>query len=195
MLKAMGIEDEKIDQIIEAHTETVDALKADVKKYKDNAELLPEVQRELDTLKAGNDDSWKQKHDAVKKQFDDYKTEVEGKAARAAKETAVRAYLESKGITGANLTIAMRGLGAEVDASELDGDKLKDTGALDALISGDLKGLVTTVKEVGAPNPANPPANTGTTMTRAEILKKSYQDQVKLYRENPDAYMNAMKGD
>ena len=27
MLKAMGIEDEKIDQIIEAHTETTDALK------------------------------------------------------------------------------------------------------------------------------------------------------------------------
>ena len=29
MLKAMNIEDEKIDQIIDAHSETVDALKAD----------------------------------------------------------------------------------------------------------------------------------------------------------------------
>ena len=28
MLKAMGIEDDKIDQIIEAHTETVDGLKS-----------------------------------------------------------------------------------------------------------------------------------------------------------------------
>ena len=28
MLKAMGIEEEKIDQIIEAHSETVDSLKA-----------------------------------------------------------------------------------------------------------------------------------------------------------------------
>ena len=34
MLKAMGIEDEKIDQIIEAHTETVDALKEQRDGYK-----------------------------------------------------------------------------------------------------------------------------------------------------------------
>lgn len=34
MLKAMGIEDEKIDQIIEAHSETVDSLKEQVSAYK-----------------------------------------------------------------------------------------------------------------------------------------------------------------
>ena len=37
MLKAMGIEDEKIDQIIEAHTETVDALKVERDQYKEDA--------------------------------------------------------------------------------------------------------------------------------------------------------------
>ena len=36
MLKAMGIEDEKIDQIIEAYTETVDALKEQRDQYKGN---------------------------------------------------------------------------------------------------------------------------------------------------------------
>ena len=40
-LKAMGIEDEKIDEIITMHTETVDGLKADVAKYKADAETLP----------------------------------------------------------------------------------------------------------------------------------------------------------
>lgn len=34
MLKAMGIEDEKIDQIIDAHTETVEGLKDQVSSYK-----------------------------------------------------------------------------------------------------------------------------------------------------------------
>ena len=43
MLKAMGIEDEKIDQIIEAHSETVDALKEQRDQYKADAEKLPEV--------------------------------------------------------------------------------------------------------------------------------------------------------
>ena len=52
MLKAMGIEEEKIDQIIEAHSETVDSLKADRDSYKEDAEKLKDVQKELDDLKA-----------------------------------------------------------------------------------------------------------------------------------------------
>ena len=47
-LKAMGIEDEKIDEIINMHTETVDGLKADVAKYKADAETLPGIQKQLE---------------------------------------------------------------------------------------------------------------------------------------------------
>lgn len=59
MLKAMGIEEEKIEQIIEAHTETVDALKA----YKEDADKLKNVQRELDDLKAAGDGGYKEKYE------------------------------------------------------------------------------------------------------------------------------------
>ena len=52
MLKAMGIEDEKIDQIIEAHTETVDALKEERDTYKEDASKLTAVQKELETAKS-----------------------------------------------------------------------------------------------------------------------------------------------
>ena len=45
-LKAMGIEEEKIEQIIEAHTETVNALKEERDKFKGDAEKLPTVQKE-----------------------------------------------------------------------------------------------------------------------------------------------------
>ena len=38
MLKAMGIEDEKIDQIIEEHVESIDGLKAERDRYKAGAE-------------------------------------------------------------------------------------------------------------------------------------------------------------
>ena len=51
-LSAMGIEQEKIDQIIEAHTETVDALKADRDKYKEQAGELVGLKDELDKAKA-----------------------------------------------------------------------------------------------------------------------------------------------
>ena len=40
----------------------------------------------------------------------------------------------------------------------MDGDKIKDTKSLDALVDGTYKGLVSTTQTKGA-DPANPPAN------------------------------------
>lgn len=159
LLKGMGLTDEQVDTIIEAHTETVDGLKDQIKTYKADAESLPGVQKELDDLKAAGDGGYKEKYEKEHKAFEDYKNGVTAKETRTAKEKAVRAYLESKNIQGGNLTIAMRGLGAEIDAAELDGENLKDTKAFDDLLSGDLAGLVTVTTEKGAPPPANPPKN------------------------------------
>ena len=115
MLKAMGIEDEKIDQIIDAHAETVDGLKESLKKAQADAQALPGLQKELETaqadLEAAKKDGWKDKHDALKKEFEDYKKDVTAKETKAAKEAAARAYYESKGITGKALGVAMRGSG------------------------------------------------------------------------------------
>lgn len=172
LLKGMGLTDEQMDTIIEAHTDTVDGLKADLAKYKTDAEQLPKVQRELDTLKAAGDGGYQEKYEKVKKDFDDYKTEVSAKETKAAKEKAVRAYYESKGITGKSLDIAIRGSGAEIDALELDGDKIKDTSALDELVKETFSGLVSTTETRGAQT-SNPPANNnGGTMTKADIYKK-----------------------
>jgi hypothetical protein len=49
-LKAMGLTDEQVDSIIELHTESTDAIKADRDKYKEDAEKLPDVQRQLDEV-------------------------------------------------------------------------------------------------------------------------------------------------
>ena len=172
LLKGMGLTDEQMDTIIEAHTDTVDGLKADLAKYKTDAEQLPKVQRELDTLKAAGDGGYQEKYEKVKKDFDDYKAEVSTKETRAAKEKAARAYYESKGITGKSLDIAIRGSGAEIDALELEDGKIKDVKALDELISGTFAGLVSTTETRGA-NTSNPPANNnGGAMTKADIYKK-----------------------
>lgn len=171
LLKGMGLTDEQVDTIIEAHTDTVDGLKADVSKYKTDAEKLSSVQKELDDLKAKGDDGWKEKHDKLKGEFDKYKGDIEAKETKANKEKAVRAFYESKGITGKNLEIAMRGSRAEIDGIEMDGDKIKDNSALDALVKGDFSGLVATTTTKGA-NTANPPANNGgkTGKTKEEIM-------------------------
>lgn len=112
-----------------------------------------------------------EEYKTLEKSFNDYKAEIANKQAKEAKEKAVRAFYESKGITGKNLEIAMRGSRAEIDGIELDGDKIKDNSALDALVKGDFSGLVATTTTKGA-NTANPPANNGgkTGKTKEEIM-------------------------
>lgn len=171
LLKGMGLTDEQVDTIIEAHTDTVDGLKADISRYKADAEKLPGVQKQLDDLKAAGDDSYKEKYEKEHSAFEAYKADVTAKNAKAAKEKAVRAYFEGKNITGSNLELAMRGCGEEMAAIELDGDKIKDTKSLDALVAGTYKGLVSTSRTKGT-DTSNPPGNTGAgTMTKEKIME------------------------
>lgn len=172
-LKGMGLTDEQCDSIIEAHAETVDALKADLARYKESAGKAEQLQKDLEKanadLESAKKDGWKDKHDKVKKEFDDYKAGITAKETKAAKEKAVKAYYESKNITGDSLTIAMRGSGAEIEGIELDGDKIKDTAALDALVGGAFAKLVSTTIKTGA-STATPPAQTSPkTFTRDDI--------------------------
>ena len=179
-LKAMGLTDEQIDSIIEMHTETVDGLKEKLKAAEDKANKLDDVQKELDGLKANSGDDWKSKYEKEHSDFESYKKGVTEKETKAAKEKAVRAYFEGKNITGANLDIAMRGCRDEIGAIELDGDEIKDTAALDALVNGTFAGLVVTRTAKGA-RTANPPANNGgSKLTRADIYAKDEHGRYKL---------------
>lgn len=193
-LKAMGLTDEQIDSIIEMHTETVDGLKDKLKTAEEKANKLDDVQKELDGLKANSGDDWKSKYEKEHNDFETYKKGVTEKETKAAKEKAVKAYFEGKNITGANLDIAMRGCRDEIGAIELDGDKIKDTAALDALVNGTFAGLVVT-KTVQGAQTANPPANNGgSKLTRADIYAKdehgrykmSTAERQKALAENPE---------
>ena len=130
------------NRLVALHLGVVDPLKDDLTKYKADAEKLPGVQKELDGLKAAGDGGYKEKYEIEHSAFEAFKTDITAKESKAAKEKAVRAYFESKNITGANLDLAMRGCGEEMAALELDGEKIKDTKALDALVDGTYKGLV-----------------------------------------------------
>ena len=130
------------NRLVALHLGVVDPLKDDLTKYKADAEKLPGVQKEFDSLKAAGDGGYKEKYEKEHSDFEAYKSGVTAKESKAAKEKAVRAYFESKNITGANLDLAMRGCGEEMAALELDGEKIKDTKALDALVDGTYKGLV-----------------------------------------------------
>ena len=161
------------NRLVALHLGVVDPLKDDLTKYKADAEKLTCVQKELDDLKAAGDGGYKEKYEKEHSDFEAFKADVTAKESKAAKEKAVRAYFESKNITGANLDLAMRGCGEEMAALVMDGDKIKDTASLDALIDGAYKSLVYTEHMQGA-NPANPPANNpAKNYTTAEIKNMS----------------------
>ena len=171
LLKGMGLTDEQVDTIIEAHTDTVDGLKEQVKTYKADAEKLPNVQKELDDLKAAGDGGWEEKAKDFEKKYNDLVAENKNKETKAAKESAAKAVFESKGITGNSLEIAMRGSSAEIAALDLDGEKIKDSSALDALVNGTFKALVSTTTTKGA-NIPNPPVTTPNKAYSADDIRK-----------------------
>lgn len=171
MLKGLGLTDEQREAILEEHASTVNAIKEERDRLKADAEKLPGVQKELDDLKAAGDGGYKEKYEKEHSAFEAFKSDITAKQTKAAKEKAVRAYFESKNITGANLDLAMRGCGEEMAALEMDGDKIKDTKSLDALIGGTYKSLVSTTQIKGA-NPATPPGSTGSgAMTKDQIMQ------------------------
>ena len=88
-LTAMGIEAEKVDEIITAHSETVNALKEQRDEYREKAEKLPEVEKQLNKLKEkaekDGENPFEKKFNELKQEFDDYKNNVETERLNAKK--------------------------------------------------------------------------------------------------------------
>lgn len=159
-LKALGIEDDKVDEIITAHSDTVNALKEERDNYKADADKLKDVQSQLDTANAAlndaKDDGFKAKYEKEHQDFEDFKAGIEAKKTRDAKETAVKTYFKEKGISDKSMALAMRYIGDDIEALEMADGKLKDTKSLDDAIAGDLASLVVTTGTKGA-DTATPP--------------------------------------
>ena len=172
MLKAMGIEDEKIDQIIEAHTETVDGLKEELTAAKDSGKALPALQKKLEDLEteleAAKKDGWKDKHDSVKRDFDAYKRAQEAKETQTAKGNAYRALLKAAGVSEKRLETILKV--TDLDKVELEDGKIKDADKLTAAIKEEWGDFIVKTEASGA-STATPPANGGGgTMTKEQIL-------------------------
>lgn len=168
LLKGMGLTEEQMDTIIEAHTDTVDGLKSDIAKYKACADKLPGVQAELDSLRAKGDDGWKEKHDKVKKEFDDYKRTQTEKEAKTAKENAYRSLLKSVGINEKRIDTVLKV--SDLSKIELEDGKIKGADELSKSIKEEWADFIVTTKQTGADKKA-PPNNNGGTQSKEEILK------------------------
>ena len=167
-LKGMGLTDEQVSGIIEAHTDTVDGLKKEIDRYKADAQKLPEVQAELEKAK----EAAKNSGDAAKiqKAFDDYKAEVEAKESAAAKKAAYEKVAKDAGLTEAGIAKAVKY--ANWDSVELDEKgNIKDAKALIKNLKEEWPEHISKTSEKGAET-STPPGGSGKSYSsKAEIMK------------------------
>jgi predicted ribosome quality control (RQC) complex YloA/Tae2 family protein len=195
-LAALGIEPEKIDQIIESHAETVTALKDEVEKYKAEAEKLPGIQKELAELRKsieGKDyDKLKQEFEEyktneygkLKKEFDDYKVSIQNEKTQAAKEAAYREALKDANLSENGVKKAVKYADwAGVEIGE-DG-KLKNAKELVKAAREEWAEYIVKTDQQGVNTP-NPPGGKGNeTMTKEQIMAvKDRNERQRLISEN-----------
>lgn len=166
--------DEIADKLVALHRGVVDPLKDDLDaakrdatRYKADAEKLPNVQRELDTLKG---DDWKTKYENEHQSFEDYKGQVARDAEAVKAKAAHRKMLIDEGISE-------KAVDSILNATDYSRIKLDKDGALDKESAESLKkdiadrwgGFKVSTRRRGE-NVDNPPAGNGK-MTREEIMK------------------------
>lgn len=181
LLEGMGIEDKQIETIIEAHTETVNGLKADRDKYKELAEKVPDLQKQLEDAKASgsNDDGWQQKYEDEHKAFEDFKTEVDTERANAAKAKAYRRMLGDAGIDPKRLDAIMRL--TDLSNVEMEDGALKDVEKLQEAAKQEWADFVVKTRTQGS-DPENPPkASGGVEGADPAIAKRLQERHERLY--------------
>lgn len=179
-LSALGIEADKVDEIIAAHTEVTDALKQERDSFKADAEKLPTVQKELNDLKTAAEqdgkDPYKVKYEAIREDFDKYKAEIAAKDAKAAKETAYRQLLKDAGVSEKRIEAVLRV--SDVDGVELDDKgKIKDADKLTESVKTEWADFITKEQVQGA-DPAKPPAGDNPdfdSMSDADYYRATYE--------------------
>jgi hypothetical protein len=196
----MGLEPEKIDQIIEAHSETVNGLKSDiadlkdqVEKNKETANDLKEANKKIGELQDQIDADAKERegkdYDKLKQEFDDYKAEQERKEVHSKKESAFIAILKDAGVPERHFAKITKY--SDIDGLELD-DKGKITTAKDVLknIKEEWADHIEKEDKKGAET-AKPPAGNGEkSMTKEEIMKISDRaERQKAIAEHRDLFV------
>ena len=175
-LSAMGIEADKVDEIINAHVEVVDGLKEERDNFKKDAEKLADVEKELNKAKeklAKNGEGEtvsKEDYDKLKQEYDDYKADIAAKNTRTEKENAFRELLKSVGVSEKRFNAIIKV--SDIDGLELDKDgKIKDAEKHTENVKSEWADFIETTTTKGAKT-ANPPANNGkgTGKTKEEIL-------------------------
>lgn len=175
MLTALEIPADKQDEIINAHLETVNAVKEERDSFRADAERLTEIQRQLDEAKAKIEQTEatetvpKAEYYQLKSEYEEYRNGIEAQQTRAAKENAFRSLLKAAGVSEGRMDAIVR-------VSDIDGLELDENGnVIDAeqrteSIKTEWADFIPTTVVRGAQT-ANPPAqNHAAIRSKSDIM-------------------------
>lgn len=173
--------------VVDPLKDQLDDAKQEATRYKAAADKLPEVQKELDGMKGGED--WKGKYEKEHQTFEDYKAKIARDAETEKVKAAHRKLLIDEGISE-------KAVDSILNATDYTGLKLDEGGALDAGSAESLKkditdrwaGFKTTTRQRGE-KVDNPPKPGSSRMTKEEIMKiKDTTERQAAIRENMDLF-------
>ncbi len=190
-LSALGIEAEKIDEIINAHSETVNGLKEERDTYKKKAEdaeansdELEKARKEIKELQEKqntSDDDWKKKYDKLKGEYDTYKSDIEEKATQQTKINAFKKLLKEAKVSDKRVDTIVKVSGETIGKLEIQEDgTIKDSENLVNGIKKEWADFIVTDGKQGA-SVSNPPANTqgkNEGESRAAQLANQYHNNI-----------------
>ena len=178
-LAAMGIETDKVDEIISAHVETVDGLKAERDSLKDKAEKYDAEKKKADDLQAKvtdlekkveGKDPFEDKYNALKDEYDKYKNSIETEKTNASKTKAYKQMLKEVGISEKRLDAVMK-------VTDLSNIKLAQDGTIEGVddlktkVADEWADFIEKSATKGADVKKPPVNNGGAAKTKEDILK------------------------
>lgn len=189
MLKGMALTEEQVSAIIAEHVSVTSALKDQIKEYKDSADKLAAVQKELDDLKKSGGD-WEEKYNKEHKDFEQYKQSIAAREVLANKKTAYTALLKETNIGDKYIDSIINV--TDFSKMELDSDgKFKDANKISDKIKSDYSGFIVNSETHGAGTETPPSTPDG--MTKEAFEKLSLSERMTYANAHPAEASNFLK--
>lgn len=186
----MGLTDEQVSAIVEAHTDTVDGLKASKKALETK---LAEAEEKAKDVENNSDSEWKEKYEKEHSDFEAYKAEETAKAEVETKKRLYEQLLKDANVSEKRIASILKI--TDVSQMKVDKDgKLEKADELKKNIETEYADFITSVSTKGEKIATPPKNNGGKTMTKEEIMAiKDRAERRQAIKDNPEAFGYSIK--
>lgn len=180
MLGAMGIEPEKIDQIIESHAESLEGLKKEAEELRAKAEQAAALEKKVQELEAAKPtEDWEAKYADLSGQFEAYKAQMAAEKADAEKARLYRAVLREAGIDEKRIDAIMRV--TDLSGVAVTDGALADAEGIKSKVAEEWAAFIPQLQEQGAKVATPPTVQTGNGGANPEVVKRLQERHERIY--------------